>query len=100
MCFDILIVKFTVDAFLIHQVNQRKLFVSNDITIMKSRFQKFSNSIYLNFLKCIINTVALRFAIFYMQNSFFLYLMLLLLHRIGKFLAYVAALLVAKFWGF
>ena len=30
----------------------------------------------------------------------FLYLMLLLLHRIGKLLAYVAALLVASCWGF
>ena len=30
----------------------------------------------------------------------FFYLVLLSLHRIGKFLAYVAALFVAKFWGF
>ena len=40
-----------------------------------------------------------------MQNCVFLYLALLLLHRIGNLLAYVAvlayvaALLVASFWG-
>ena len=35
-----------------------------------------------------------------MQNCVFLYLELLLLHRIGNLLAYVAALLVASFGPF
>ena len=40
----------------------------------------------------------LCFPIYYMQNCVFLYLVLLLLHRIGNLLTYVAALLVASFW--
>ena len=47
------------------------------------------NNLYTN--------VALSFTIYYMQNCIFLYLVLLLLHRIGNLLAYVAALLVASF---
>ena len=35
-----------------------------------------------------------------MQICVFLYLVLPLLHRIGHLMAYVAALLVAIFWGF
>ena len=45
MCFDIRIV--ITYAFLILEVNRIKLFVSNNITI-KTRFQKFSNSICLD----------------------------------------------------
>ena len=37
---------------------------------------------------------------YYSQNCSVLYLVLLLLHRIGNLLAYVASLLVASFWGF
>ena len=33
------------------------------------------------------------------KKCVFLYLVLLFLHRIGKLLAYVAALLVASLWG-
>ena len=41
---------------LIYQVNRIKPFVSNNLTIMKTQVQKFSNAIYLAILKCIIYT--------------------------------------------
>ena len=47
-----------------------------------------------------IHNLAVCYPLYYMQNWVFLCLMLLLLHRIGIFLAYVAALLVASFSGF
>ena len=93
-------------------MKQKKLFVSSNSTIIKTRFQKISNSRYFAiFLKCIIYSEfgfilynflhakfvwMLSFVKFQLQNCVFLYLLSFLLHRIGNFSAYLAALFVAS----
>ena len=102
--------------FLIHGVNRKKRFISNNITVIKSRLQKFSNSIYLwnffeihnlyimwlydlRFITCKISVDAFSLLYSKLLLAKFVFV-LFLLHRIGNLLAYVAALLVASFWGF
>ena len=68
-------------------------------TLIKTRFQKISNSIYGNFLKCIIYSYygsMLSNLIHVKLCVLFLYLVSLLMHRIGILLAYVAALFVTS----
>ena len=95
-------------------MNREKWFVPNNITIKKTRFQKFSNLIYLTFFwnAYFLHNVDMCFAICYIQvsvDAFSLlyskllhaklsqfFLMPLLLNCIGKLSAYVAALFVTS----
>ena len=95
-------------------MNRKTLFVLNNMTIMKTRFQKFSNAINVIFLKCIVYAQC-GFILFdllhvklvcmpsvcyipnyYLQNCVYFYFVPFLLNRIGNLLAYVAALFVTS----
>ena len=84
--------------FLNHLKNRKRQFVSNNITIIKTRFQNFFNSLYLAFFH-----LALCFPIYYMQTwRGWLQLVIvkivarLCLFLFGNLFAYVAALFVTS----
>ena len=83
-------------------MNRRKLFVANNITIMKSRYQNFSNSIYLAIYLEMddLYIMCLMICDFFLHSKFYLFVFDATFAASNcNLLAYVAVLLVASFWG-